>query len=369
MANQTEPHLSKWLHTRGGKLGLPISGNFELTARCNFDCPMCYVHLNQKDMEAAGRELTAAEWIRIAREAKDRGMMFALLTGGEPFLRKDFFEIYEAIRAMGILVSINTNGSMLRGEIRERLLENPPQRLNISLYGGCAETYRNLCGQDMFGQVTENIRALKEAGVDIRLNLSVTPWNRQDMQKIFNISRELNVQIKASSYMYPPVRSNNRSDARLCPEDAAKAIVEWDLIRLSPEEFARRAQAMHALAAPEERACSADLEEGVTCRAGYSTFWVTWDGKMLPCGMMPSPAAYPLQDGFAAAWEDIKRKTRQIRLPKECAACGKRDVCFACAAICAAESGSFDSVPEYVCRMTEETVRQTWLAYEERSKK
>ena len=41
---QTEPVLSRYLHQQGARKGLPIGGNFELTARCNFDCPMCYVH-------------------------------------------------------------------------------------------------------------------------------------------------------------------------------------------------------------------------------------------------------------------------------------------------------------------------------------
>ena len=369
MANRSEPYLATWLHARGGKQGLPIGGNFELTARCNFDCPMCYVHLNQKDQEAIGRELTAEEWIQIAQEARDQGMMFALLTGGEPFVRKDFFEIYEAMQAMGILISINSNGSMLRGAILERLLENPPHRMNISLYGGCRETYRQMCGQDVFETVTENIRALKEAGVDIRLNLSITPHNRQDIQKIYDISRELNVHIKASSYMYPPVRSYNRADARLSAEDAAKLSVEWDRIRFSPEEFARRAEVSLAMAAPEVRECSADLDEGVACRAGYSSFWMTWDGRMLPCGMMPGPEAFPLKEGFTAAWEHIKKETRKIRLPKECAACAKREACAACAAVCVTETGKFDGVPEYMCRMTEEILEQMGRVAAERSKK
>ena len=369
MANRSEPYLATWLHARGGKQGLPIGGNFELTARCNFDCPMCYVHLNQKDQEAIGRELTAEEWIRIAQEARDQGMMFALLTGGEPFVRKDFFEIYETMQAMGILISINSNGSMLRGPILERLLENPPHRMNISLYGGCRETYRQMCGQDVFETVTENIRALKEAGVDIRLNLSITPHNRQDIQKIYDISRELNVHIKASSYMYPPVRSYNRADARLSAEDAAKLSVEWDRIRFSPEEFARRAEASLAMAALEVRECSADLDEGVACRAGYSSFWMTWDGRMLPCGMMPGPEAFPLQEGFTAAWEHIKKETRKIRLPKECAACAKREACAACAAVRVTETGKFDGVPEYMCRMTEEILKQMGRVAAERSKK
>jgi len=366
--NSSEPYLATWLHNMGGKQGLPIGGNFELTARCNFDCPMCYVHLNQKDMEAAGKELTAEQWIELARQARDKGMMFALLTGGEPFVRKDFFEIYEAMRNMGIIISINSNGSMLKGEIRERLLENPPQRMNISLYGGCRETYRNMCGQDVFETVTENIRALKEAGVDIRLNLSVTPYNRQDMQRIYDISRELNVHVKGSSYMYPPVRSHNSCNSRLTPQEAARCSVEWDLIRFTPEEFAQRARNMKMLIADKTRDCAADLEEGVSCRAGYSAFWMTWDGRMLPCGMMPYPEARPLEIGFDAAWEQIKGETRKIRLPKECAICTKKEVCAACAAVCITESGAFEGVPEYMCQMTEETLRQMQQAYEERSR-
>ena len=89
--------MSAYLHSRGAKLGLPIGGSFELTARCNFNCRMCYVHLSQAQIHAGrGRELTTEEWIRLAQEATDRGMVFALLTGGEPFLRSDFFEIYNA---------------------------------------------------------------------------------------------------------------------------------------------------------------------------------------------------------------------------------------------------------------------------------
>ena len=48
--------------------GIPISGTFELTPRCNFNCKMCYVHLKEQDIPKYGREMTAKEWIRIAEE-------------------------------------------------------------------------------------------------------------------------------------------------------------------------------------------------------------------------------------------------------------------------------------------------------------
>ena len=99
---------------------------------------------NMTDSEKRGKELSAQQWLEIAEEAKNRGMLFALLTGGEPLLRKDFFEIYDGMRKMGLIVSINTNGSLLQGEILQKFLENPPARFNISLYGGCNETCRIL---------------------------------------------------------------------------------------------------------------------------------------------------------------------------------------------------------------------------------
>ena len=360
---QAEPLVSRHLHAVGARYGLPIGGNFEITARCNFSCPMCYVHLTPEEISARGRELTAEEWISIAREARDRGMMFALLTGGEPFVRADFFEIYHAMKEMGLLVSINSNASMIRGKILEQLLEDPPFRINITLYGGCRETYRNMCGQDMFEQVLENIKALTDAGVDVRLNCSVTPYNCQDQERILELSRELNLHVKMGTYMYPPIRINETlcgKGNRLSPEQAALHQVKWNRSTLTAEEFALRAERMKSFQQVEQWECAVDpSSEGITCRAGSSSFWMTWDGKMYACGMMPSPVAKPLEIGFDAAWEHIRTQTQAIRMPDACNRCPKRKVCSVCAATCVTETGGYDRAPEYICRMTDEMIRLT----------
>lgn len=367
---QTEPYLSRYLHSKGAKLGLPIGGNFELTARCNFDCPMCYVHLKQEDIDAQGRELTTRQWIELAQKARDAGMVFVLLTGGEPFVRKDFFEIYHAMKQMGLMISINSNGSMLSGEILKKLIEDPPFRINISLYGGSRDTYCRMCGKPAYDQVVANVAALKEAGIDVRLNVSITPYNRQDLEAICRKAEELGVHVKLASYMYPSIRVNGGKYGygdRLSPEAAAEASVEWDTIRFEPEVFAKRAEAMGQYTLTEERECGADLDEGVGCRAGSTAFWMTWDGRMLPCGMMPHPVAYPLRDGFEAAWKQIREETAALRIPSKCAGCPKRNVCAVCAAVCVTETGRFDGVPEYVCKMTDEVIRQTRQVYKERN--
>ncbi|MBQ8813362.1 MAG: radical SAM protein [Lachnospiraceae bacterium] len=389
----TEPYLSTYLHSKGRKLGLPIAGNFELTARCNFNCPMCYVHMTEEQVRAAGKELTAEQWISIAREARDRGMIFVLLTGGEPLMRRDFFEIYRGMKKLGLLISINSNGFLLQGEILERFLQDPPARFNISLYGGSDETYEQMCGRPAYQQVKENIRRLRAAGVEVTVNLSITPYNRQDLAQIYADAVELDVNVKSSSYMYPQVRVNGEQFGcgnRLTAEEAAQCSVEWDLLRFSEEEFALRARNMERVIAKscagrdadgwaddsgEKTAecaenkdgqmdeirdgCPVESDEGVRCRAGSTSFWMTWDGRMLPCGMMTTPVVYPLKVGFGAAWEELRDRTAEIRTPLKCAGCAYRDVCGVCAAVCFTETGRFDGVPHYVCEKTVAQVRIT----------
>jgi MoaA/NifB/PqqE/SkfB family radical SAM enzyme len=73
-------------------------------------------------------------------------MLFLLLTGGEPVLRPDFSEIYDAMSQMGPSISINTNGTMLSKQARELLERRPPSQLNVTLYGPNEATYDALCG-------------------------------------------------------------------------------------------------------------------------------------------------------------------------------------------------------------------------------
>ncbi len=108
-----EPRLSSYLHAKACRAGTPLSGNFELTARCNFNCRMCYVHLTPEEQRRRGRELTADEWLAIAETARSRGMLFLLLTGGEPLIRPDFRYILTELKKMGLMVSVNSNGSLI----------------------------------------------------------------------------------------------------------------------------------------------------------------------------------------------------------------------------------------------------------------
>ncbi len=183
---------------------------------------------------------------------------------------------------------------------------------------------------------------------------------------------ELDVNVRASNYMYPPIRINGEQYGcgnRLSAEEAAAAGVAWDTIRFSDEEFRQRAENMKNLVMNTPDGCPMEEGEGVRCRAGTTSFWMTWDGRMLPCGMMTEPVVRPLEVGFDAAWQQLREATAAIRTPKECTGCAYKEVCGVCAAVCYTETGRFDGQPTYICRKTRETVRCTAQTLAEREKR
>ena len=95
------------LFARADMLGVPLSGTFELTPRCNFRCKMCYIHRAEHDAAARAAERSAAQWLALAEQCCREGTLMLLLTGGEPLLRPDFREIYTGCKRMGLVLSVN----------------------------------------------------------------------------------------------------------------------------------------------------------------------------------------------------------------------------------------------------------------------
>lgn len=342
-----EPLWANYIHRKGAALGLPIAGNFELTSNCNFNCKMCYIH------EGTHKEsMSAGEWIELGRAARDAGMVFVLLTGGEPFLRGDFKEIYSALVELGLLVSINTNASLIDDDMFDFLVKHPPLRMNISLYACNNEVYTQLCGKPACDIVKKNIRRLCNAGIDVKINASITPYNVSEIEGIYAFGKEAGAYVQATTYMYPPVRLNESSfgssPARFDSEEAAANMLRCREQYLTSEQLRHSASAIMS----DEDNCVSDVSEGMRCRAGRTSFWVTWDGRMLPCGMFPHRGYSVREIGFEAAWSEVRSFTSSILMPKECTNCPKKERCSVCAASCFAETGSTDICPEYICRFT-----------------
>ena len=150
-----------FLLRRAAKTGVPITGSFELTPLCNLNCKMCYVRVNRTEQEKISRLQTAEEWTALAEKLRDAGTLFLLLTGGEPLLYPAFRAVYLAVRKRGMIVTVNTNGTLLNEDWAAFFAKNPPRRVNVTLYGASGETYKSLCGDETgYAKAMRGIRLL-----------------------------------------------------------------------------------------------------------------------------------------------------------------------------------------------------------------
>ena len=99
------------------------------------------------------------------------------------------------------------------------------------------------------------------------------------------------------------------------------------------------------------------IANGFNCHSGHSGFWLNWKGEMLPCGMFNEPKMSLLEHSFRECWDEIVRRSAAVIPCAKCADCQYQNICQICPAACYTESGATDGWPEYVCRMTHETVR------------
>ncbi len=329
----------------------PISGTFELTARCNLSCKMCYIHNATHDASLPSRELSTEQWIAIADEAAAQGTLILLLTGGEPMLRPDFPKIYRACAERGFLLTVNTNGTLLTDEIFELLTEHPPLRLNVSLYGFSEFAYKELCGNGaVFSTVRDNLLKLRRLGISIQINFSATPLNQRELPEVYKFAKAIGAEMQYTAYMFPPTRTACAEHfRRFSPEEAGIATAEYVRIKRKPEELAAFCASMLKKTPPGLDDCS-EIYDGVRCRGGRAAYWVTFDGNMLPCGMIPSLGTSIISKGFACAWQHTVDAFARIKAPSGCVSCEHYDRCDVCPAICQAENGDFSAVPQYICQ-------------------
>lgn len=359
--------VERMLLNQAKRAHIPANGSIELLPLCNMNCDMCYVRLSREEMEKKGRMRTADEWLEIGRQMQKSGVLFLLLTGGEPLLFPEFKKVYLGLREMGMILTINTNGTLIDEEWAAFFGAYRPRRINITLYGTEEETYRDLCHYPGgFEKTIRAIRLLREHGVDVKVGGSLTKENAKDLDKILDMEEKLQVPVRIDTYMMPAERERSAPfdmQARLNPEDAARARVHALKREMGPELFPQYVR--QSIEQAEREQTEPAAPRPVTCMAGRCSFTINWQGEMRPCVIMTEPAISVFEVGFEKAWQYIVEETGRIFLNSRCSVCRLRHLCRTCAAAALLEEGSYNSVPEYLCRYAEESLRLLKMEQEE----
>lgn len=327
-----------------------LVASFELTSRCNQRCKMCYVNNSVND-EVRDKELSARQWINLAHEARDAGLILATLTGGEIFLRKDFREIYEGISNSGLVVQLLTNGTLITPEIIKWLSKIPPLRVGVTLYGASKETCASITGYtDSYERTVAAIDMMLDAGIPVDLRTTVIQGNMKEFDQLSQFAIERDLILGVVNYISPR-REGGIGDPEGCRLSPADLVVYEGHIqdfnyRLLQEKKIKFTDSVEELPVRHYK-----QTEAFQCAAGKTSAWVTWDGRLLACGISPQPVSYPLEKGFLAAWEDIKQQCDAVPLCKECINCKYQQFCESCPARLQNETGFFDKPAPYLCQL------------------
>ena len=335
--------LAHELHRLAMERRQPANGTFELTARCNLSCRMCYVRHSAGDMKQRTKELTAGQWLDLARQAKDSGMVFLLLTGGEVFLRRDFFEIYEPLTRMGLVLTLFTNGTLISNEIAERLAQAPPSRTEVTLYGATAESYEAITGvPGSFAACCSGIEALVSRRVPLGLKTTLTRQNVGDLEAMRKMAHDWGLPFNAA-WLVSKRRDGLPSDVSGCRLSAA------DCVEL---EATDRASAHEMTEAALREPLIEENDDNFYCAAGKAAFVVSPSGEMNACIDLPFPTARPLEIGFGQAWEAVQQFVDSAPpLSDECRRCDTRVFCGRCPPWSLMETGTLTEPVQYWCEI------------------
>lgn len=343
--------VSDYLYQKASANKVPLGGTLELLPVCNFRCKMCYVRKTAAQLAQEGKSLISVEqWLQFAEQLRDAGTLYLLLTGGEPFLYPNFRTLFQSLHKMGFLLSVNTNASLIDEEAMRWLKETAPVRMNVTLYGASRQTYGRICGnEDGYDRAVQAIRWLKEAGIPVVINASMIPENSQDLEKIAEFGKSLGLNTRISTYMFPPVRRDKEStDSRFTPQEAAKMFVRRCRCQLSEEAIVKMFRKQQNRSDDDWGA----NEECMCCRAGRSSFFVSWEGRMTACGLFSFPyEADAFAAPFAENWQKLTDLVRTVPVLEHCRGCKLRHICNPCAATVYSECADVNGKAEYLCQM------------------
>ncbi len=320
--------LAQRINRAASRKNVPLGALVELTYRCNHQCYYCY----QKTF-SHGRELSFDQWSRILDQLARMGTLYLTISGGEPFVRKDFFKIVERARALNFGVSIITNGSLLAARHARRLSSLGVMDVGISFHAASGRLHDLLSGvPGSFAKARTALDRCCALGLKTVIKHTVSSMNFGEFAALDKLSRSTGALFECDSFVVPSHKETV----------SPYALREPDVAR-----FLRKMNAR-----PFSCSSKDDTNARLHCDAGRSIVGINPDGTVLPCVQLPLPFGNCAVSPFDRVWNSPSaRKFRRLErlLARDCRVCASRNYCSRCHGIALQESGAWRGKSQSIC--------------------
>ncbi len=309
-----------------GGLDAPICLTWELTYACNLECVHCLSSSGRRDP----RELTTDEAKAVLDELHDLQVFYINIGGGEPMIRRDFFELLEYSIERGIGVKFSTNGAFIDAEKARRLAAMDYLDIQISLDGTDAVTNDAVRGDGSYATAIRAMEHLRDAGFgEFKISVVVTRHNVDQLDEFKALADSYGAQLRITR-LRPSGRGAD-SWHELHPTNAQqRQIYEWLLVHgdnvLTGDSF------FHLNAIGVENG-SGPLPGLNMCGAGRVVCLIDPIGDVYACPFVIhdqfKAGSVRSDGGFTRVWKESELFT-ELREPQSagaCASCGAYDAC------------------------------------------
>lgn len=324
----TAVSISDILVQRSVQERIPVGVMVELTYRCNLSCRHCYLEGSPPPREP---ELTTSELLELLDGLAEAGTLYLGLTGGEPLLRPDLWEILKGASERGFAPRLFTNGTLLDQGWAARLGELGTASVDLSLHGACAESHdwMTRCPGSFDAAMAAAWR-LRHRGVPVTLKVPLTGRNAGERDGIRELAGRMGAQV-----VFDPVVSARNCGAR----------DTWCL-RLGQQE-------MVDLFRSEVETPPGPAE--LTCTAGINSAHVTPEGVVRPCVQLLLDCGSLRKESFRDIWDrsatlKMLRGLADVDIV-ECLRCARRELCSRCPGLALLEDGDLLGPSSAACRM------------------
>ncbi|MCU1302102.1 MAG: Radical domain protein [Candidatus Sulfotelmatobacter sp.] len=303
---------------RAHRLGVPFSVQLDLTYRCNEQCVHCYL-----DHHDHG-EMTTAEIKKLLREMADAGVFILTLSGGEIFLRKDFFEILEYARALTFCIKLKTNAVLIREAQAARLRDLGVESIQISIYSHRPEVHDAIT--KLPGSLRRSIKAirfLRSQGLKVVMANVLMTQNMDDYPSTRALADELGAEYTLDPTVTPMMDGDRAVLDLNVGESALRRVFRDETLVGNADEFC----------APP-RPLDDDSMDSTPCSAGHTACYVSPYGEFYPCVQFPLSCGNVRQQSFIDIWHNSEqlKEVRSIRLRdlSSCSQCAHGGSCTRC---------------------------------------
>ncbi|MDD4487101.1 MAG: radical SAM protein [Methanothrix soehngenii] len=305
---------------------------WELTAACNLSCQYCRASASHEPDQG---ELDTDEAKRFVESIAPLKPML-ILSGGEPLLRPDLFQIIRLAVSLGIRVSLASNGTLITPELAKEIADSGVSRVSISLDGADATMHDLGRGQGSFKRSIRGIENLR-GRVDFQINFTVTQKNQSELIRIFDLAEKLGAAALHIFFLVPTGRGRE--------EDVITPVRQEEMLRQIEGEMDRRTLEVQVTCAPQyarlKRPGHGRGSGG--CLAGRRFVFVSRKGEVYPCGYLPLRVGSIREKNFIEIWENSPelQALREGRLKGKCGRCEFSRSCGGCRARAYALTGDY----------------------------